>query len=621
MPDGKSTALIHRVRRSTMPMLARLLAPGAVYHLLMLAAFVAVFALIPLTLYMHSGEDWGFSSGLLLRIAALGGVLWLASAVALRLLAAVHPRAAAMAAAAVFCIGALLLLAHVYAPIPIGPLDGSDLTSTEPPLYTAVDALLLVVFLVVFIALARGRALGPARVFALLLLVVTTGYGITAGLTRTQHIAHLNPKAQGASKAPGNTYHFVLDAMQTDAAQEVFARRPDIAEAFGGFTLFQNNVSNYLSTRKSAASYFTSTLYEGDGYARWQNSMRRRGLLESFAAADYTIWMYVPFADWRDNPFAYGFWTHLDFYEREIGLAGTEFYDFLHIWLVGLAPTPLTNEALPLAGQLRDRLYRLLVGDTRPLSGPNGLHTYAGALMLRHLLENEAQRPAHGQYVQIHVGLPHGPYILDQDCRFVGRRFEADDMPGRLRAYLDQSECALGLVADFLRRLDELDRYDAATVVVQSDHGLGRGFFPQQSPAPATGEFLGLSRERLLSRISALLMIKPAGARDALESSETPSQLIDLLPTLVDLLDLPPPKYPMLGTSVLALDPGRHRDTIVGHDPEDTHGPGVFDVRIEDPGNLANSALSVLGPAGSWGKVQPDQVTAGRAPREAGRLR
>ena len=55
-----------------MPMLARLLAPGAVYHLLVLAAFVAVFALIPLTLYMHSGEDWNFRPSLLLRIAALG---------------------------------------------------------------------------------------------------------------------------------------------------------------------------------------------------------------------------------------------------------------------------------------------------------------------------------------------------------------------------------------------------------------------------------------------------------------------------------------------------------------------------------------------------------------------
>ena len=117
--------------------------------------------------------------------------------------------------------------------------------------------------------------------------------------------------------------------------------------------------------------------------------------------------------------------------------------------------------------------------------------------MLRELIETEARRPAQGQYVQVHVGLPHGPYVLDQDCRFVGRRFKSDDMPGRLRAYLDQSECALGLVAEFLRRLDELGRYDAATIVVQSDHGLGRGFFPQESAAPAAGEFLGMSRERL----------------------------------------------------------------------------------------------------------------------------
>jgi hypothetical protein len=280
----------------------------------------------------------------------------------------------------------------------------------------------------------------------------------------------------------------------------------------------------------------------------------------------------------------------------------------------------LTNESLPLAGRLRDRVYRLLVGDTQPLSGPNGLHTYGGAVMLRDLIENEAQRPAQGQYVQVHVGLPHGPYVLDRDCRFVGRRFESDDMEGRLDAYLVQSECALGLVADFLRQLEALGRYDAATIVVQSDHGLGRGFFPQESPASAAGDYLGMSRERLLSRVSALLMIKPAGAAGTLETVDTPTQLIDLLPTLVDLLDLPPPKHRMLGTSVFALDPDQRRDTIVGHDPENTHGPNVFDVRIEDPANLADSALSVLGPAGSWGKAQSGQIAADRAPREADRL-
>jgi Sulfatase len=620
MTDGRSRARHHRLEPSALPLLGRLLAPGAVYHLLMLAAFVAVFALIPLTVYMHSGEEWNFRPSLLLRIAALGLGLWLASAVGLRLLAALRPTLATTAAVAAFCLGVYLLLAHVYAPIQIGPLDGSDLTSPEPLWYTAVDLGLLLVLLVVLIALARGRVLRPAGAFALLLVVVTASYGVWAALARTPDDVHLNPEAQRASQAPGNIYHFVLDAMQTDAAQEVLARRPDLAGAFGGFTLFENNVSNYLSTRKSAASYFTSTLYEGDGYPRWQNSMRRRGLLESLAAAGYTIWMYVPFADWRDNPFAYGFWTHLDFYERAIGLAGTEFYDFLQIWLLGLAPTPLTNEALPLSGQLRDRLYRLLVGDTQPLSGQEGLHTYGGALMLRELIETEAQRPAQGQYVQVHVGLPHGPYVLDEECRFVGRRFKSDDMPGRLRAYLDQSECALDLVAAFLRRLDELGRYDAATVVVQSDHGLGRGFFSQESPAPPAGEFLGMSRERLLSRISALLMIKPAERRGMLETAQTPSQLIDLLPTLVELLDLPPPTYPMLGTSVLALDPEQRRAAIVGHDPENTHGPKVFDVRIEDPRNLAESALTVLGPAGSWGKLPPGQVTAG-GPGGAGRLR
>jgi hypothetical protein len=579
------------------------LAPGPSYHLLVLAAFAAVFALIPLSIYMHSGEDWGFSPRLLLRIAALGLVLWAVAAIAISLLAVAHRRAAATVAAAIFCTGAFLLLSHVYAPVPIGPLDGSALVSSEPLVNTIIEGALLLVLLFVLIVLARGRGVAAASLFALLLLLVTAGYAATATLSSPPPAERINPRALGTGELAGNVYHFVLDGLQTDATIEVLRRRPDLAAAFQGFTFFSNNISNYLTTRKSAASYFTSTLYDGSEFNRWQNSWRRQGLMSIVAEAGYTIWKYSPFADWERNPFVYSFRYNIDIYERGLGRGGSSFSDFLHIWLIGLAPNPLTNEAVELTGEIRDRLYRLLVDDARPLTAHEGIHPYAGALMMGLLPEEEAERPVNGQYVYVHPALPHPPMVMDHDCRFVGLHPGRDETPAHLNPFLDQSECALALTAAFLHHLEELGRYDSATIVVHSDHGLGNGFVSQPR-APVRGDILGLSREGVLSRVSTPLMVKPAGARGELAMEAMPTQLIDLLPTLVELLDLPPPDYPMLGTSVFALDPDRRRDAIIGLDPENMHGPGVVDLRIEAPEDLANSPLTVLGPAGSWSRVE-----------------
>ena len=57
----------------------RLLAPGGHYYLLTLAFFVAVFAIIPFTIFADAGDDWGFPYHQMLYIPALGIALYLAT--------------------------------------------------------------------------------------------------------------------------------------------------------------------------------------------------------------------------------------------------------------------------------------------------------------------------------------------------------------------------------------------------------------------------------------------------------------------------------------------------------------------------------------------------------------
>ncbi len=54
---------------------AWLLAPGARYYLMASALFVVVFAIIPFSIYAHSGEDWNFRFHRLLWLPALGAAL------------------------------------------------------------------------------------------------------------------------------------------------------------------------------------------------------------------------------------------------------------------------------------------------------------------------------------------------------------------------------------------------------------------------------------------------------------------------------------------------------------------------------------------------------------------
>lgn len=79
------------------------------------------------------------------------------------------------------------------------------------------------------------------------------------------------------------------------------------------------------------------------------------------------------------------------------------------------------------------------------------------------LLTNEPHRADSGEYVYLHALPPHAPYVYDRHCKWVQARGQ--------RSYQETALCTLWLVDRLVARLKELDRYDSATIIVQSDHG------------------------------------------------------------------------------------------------------------------------------------------------------
>jgi hypothetical protein len=573
----------------------RLLLPGGLYYLLALAFFVVVFGIIPFSMYAHSGEDWGFPFSELLPVAALGFALFIGFALMIRLVAALHARAASTTTIALFCLGVFLLLAHVYAPIQTGPLDGSKIVSTEPLLHSMIELGLLAGLMLVFVQLQRGRGLSIAALFSVALILVGGGYaGFLASTDQrlqqeaesaTRQIAQVSTTRPSDLK--GNIYHIVLDRMQTDAFL-VALEKASSAEAFEGFDLFVKNISNYISTIPSSASYLTGTLYRGGDYRYWVRQWQKKGLHATLSDRGYEIWMFAPFASWEGG-YVDHFRYNVDIYEEETGFAETGLYDLIHLWLASLAPNPLTNEALPLAAALADPVFELSTGQRRPLSIAEGVDPYSSVLMLRRLVSEEGLHAPDGRYVYAHPALPHGPFVLDRRCRYVG------PSEVRKRAYLAQAQCAVKLVAQFLSELKRLGRYDQATIVVHADtgHGVG-GINGRTRPAGTRTE--GISDIGLVYTLNALLMVKRPYAEGPLEISETPTQLVDLFPTMLDILDLEFP-YEMDGKSVFAIRPNERREARFGFDPKKPmNGPNIVEVRIEDPQDLAHSKLTVLGP-------------------------
>jgi Sulfatase len=581
--------------------LIRILEPGISYYLLAATFFVVVFGIIPFSIYAHSDEAWGFPFYYLLALAALGILACLAGWLLIRLLALVGRSPAAALACLLFCLGVFLLLAHVYAPIQVGPLDGSETESAEPLAYTLVELALLAAVIWMFIELCRGRGVGPAAVFSLALLLVGIGYASVlsvrdgAGAAPARDAAPAAAAPAPATDIAGSVYHIVLDRMQTDAFLAVLDGSP-LAAKFDGFDLFKNNIANYISTLPSSASYLSGTLYKSGDYKSWVRGWHDRGLFATVADRGYETFVYAPFDHWDDRHIDH-FRFNIDIYEEETGAAHAGLLDLLQVWLVSLAPNPLTNEAWRLAERLGPRLFGLLAGTREPLTIGEGLDPYAGMLMLRALRREEERLPADGRYVYAHAALPHTPFVLDDQCRYVGKQ-----SGNARRRYLGQAECAVRLVAEFLDELKRLGRYDSATIVLHADTGHGLGGIAGKT-RPAGARTLGVSDIGLVYTLQALLTIKPPGARGPLEIVDTPTQLVDLFPTILDLLDLEP-GHELESKSVYALAPDERRPARFGFDPDKMmNGPNIVEVQIDDPSNPWHSKLTVLGPAtdpGTW---------------------
>ena len=136
--------------------------------------------------------------------------------------------------------------------------------------------------------------------------------------------------------------------------------------------------------------------------------------------------------------------------------------------------------------------------------------------------------PARPFFLFVHYFEPHGPYAPPEPWRSRFRRDEADRHAEHYDSGIAYTDHEVG---ELLDRLDELRLTDDTLVIVTSDHGEGLMDHGVSAHGPQLYE----------EAVRVPLLIRWPRAIPAGDRRRAPVSLVDVVPTILDLLGLPPP--------------------------------------------------------------------------------
>jgi hypothetical protein len=492
---------------------------------------VVLFILMPFALYLPNQSTFDNNLALVLPYLVLA-VVYLVLLVALLFFVGQPWRI--IIVILLFYVGLYLCLSDIMSPVQLGELMGGRETPQEPFFLTLVEVVLAVAVMFGVIKLPWEWVGRFGSIFVVLLLaseVIVVLNGLSAEASLQYH------RIEGTSAPPekladgGNIYHITLDSYSSASLLDSLETM-ELAEKFDGFTFFKNNRANYDHTMTSLPSYMTGSFYEENSSLKeWMGQRKSSGLINHIYDAGYEVSMYV-----RDGSWGHEKASHVTVHGdvlREYESLSPHCY-FADLWLLRVVPNYLQQEVYRKG---KGVFTRLLYEDV--LGGSN-TRVLGSVELVRRLINDEAKRLDHGQYVYAHFYIPHPPYIMNRDCVF-----SPEDT-----GYDEQALCATRLMAKLISKLKKLGRYHEATIIIQADHAI------EEKPCSKNASDRGMSSE-IEKRIEgvnlvnysakgidnvtcALLLIKPPlQSGKPLVVSNRPTQLLDIPATLYDLLDLP----------------------------------------------------------------------------------
>ncbi len=377
----------------------------------------------------------------------------------------------------------------------------------------------------------------------------------------------------------GNVYHILLDTYQAEAYPYFLTKTPELSRL--PFTYFPNFRTNSPRTYLSMAELFAGDLYSPDmSPESWHNAAFQSGVLDYLARGGVQLDLYPHYPEYCYAG-AGTCKTTMDLKKELLGDSRSR-QTAVDLWFLKLIPSSLKRElnvrfAPPSEDASDDDAfsnwdYGFSISQAlSPSNMPRDPdEPYFSLQQFMRLLADEDARPATGQYVFIHLMLPHGPYVLDGGCNYVART--VGQAPIEQEQYLQQVQCAHKLLALLVSKLESLGRLDDSLIIVNGDHG--RYWQPSELGALYPYKPLDVSVQRVDDdradsstwpsemievRASSLLLIKFPGQSAASRSTKA-AQTIDIAPTILRYFGIDPGS--MRGASIQDMPDSPTRELI-----------------------------------------------------------
>ena len=285
-----------------------------------------------------------------------------------------------------------------------------------------------------------------------------------------------------------NVFHIVLDGFQSDAFLQIAQEdEEEFAQSWAGFEFFVDHAGAFRTTIVSIPAMLTGAVYRNeepiDDFVQKQlekgfifSILREYGYDVDFLSGLGTGHQYATNAYLIPRPF-----TPYHDYTRFTAWQLIDLSLFRHA-PHAIKPWIYNDQAWRLQtwygqGQFSDTA----VGRYLPVNGQMFFEEFTRRMTV------SRERPV---YKFLHVGIPHQPVALDENCVFVGPR------PITREGFTGQARCAVRIVMRFLDRLRELGVYDDSLIVVSSYHGAALPPMNMRSEFTPGGD-LGMSRALL----------------------------------------------------------------------------------------------------------------------------
>lgn len=344
-----------------------------------------------------------------------------------------------------------------------------------------------------------------APLFAVLAVVWMTSDAWSLARQRIVFEVPAEARTREQVVAAPNVYHLLFDEYDT----RFFLRTltPEVEHALRGFTFFRQALSTAGRTQGSLPAVFTGRAVR-DEHA-WTALNSERSFLYWLRQAGYRTHGYLPLL-WS---FEQELFDHARYHFPKQKVDHSRL--FLGTWLGAHLPEAVWTWTGPQAW-----ITDLAAGRQLPVSTPLVSLAAMGTAE-----EQEPQRPASGQYVFVHVLIPHGPYVLRSDC---SARPDITSRHPTAGSPIDQARCATARIVAWVALLERLGRLDDALVVIHADHGAP---FDWSSGDPV---WIPPQRQQGLELRSLLLVKAPGAPRsESLRVSDLPVTLLDVAPTIL----------------------------------------------------------------------------------------